>query len=153
MEALANEPAAIYGKSSTSTEIESSFSLRQNSSIFLSKRSAFSDEVAEMILKLNRLIALSKNWDSYNADAPSQIAIANALSFLVNNYYLDLPFYFLAPGVNGEVMIEFKNDELAAELYFLPDGTDEFILFEADELKIESNLNEGFHELIQFLNP
>lgn len=153
MEVLAHEPAVIYGKSSTINVIESSFSLRQNSSIFLSKKSSFPDIISEMILKLNRLMMLSKNWDSYNADAPSELAIANALSFLVNNYYLDLPFYFLAPGVNGEVMIEFKAGNLAAELFFLPDGTDEFVLFDDDEVKYEGNLGEDFSSLIQFLNP
>lgn len=153
MEALVNEPVAVYSQSTRSSEIKRSPSLRQESSIFLSTPSGFSDVVSEMIQKLNRLSELLPNWDSYNADAPSPSALGNALSFLIENHSLSLPFYFLAPGVNGEVMIEFKNGKRAAELYFLPDGTNEFFLFEDDEDVLENNLNEGFRILIHFLNP
>lgn len=153
MEVLANEPGAVYGQSTRSSEIKRSTSFPNDSSIFLSKPGGFSDVVSEMIQKLNRLSELLPNWDSYNADAPSQNAVTNALSFLVNNYYLDLPFYFLAPGVNGEVMIEFKKGTHAAELYFLPDGSDELILFESDEVKLEGDLNQGIRQLIKFFNP
>ena len=81
------------------------------------------------------------------------VAVANARSFIIDNHSLSLPFYFFAPGVNGEVMIEFKNGKRAAELYFLADGTNEFFLFVDDEDVLESILNEGFRLLIHFLNP
>ena len=153
MQALVNEPAASYGQSTTAPNISSFFSLGQHSSIYLSKQSGFSDRIAEMIQKLNRIKQLSKNWDSYRADAPSPVALANAQSFLIDNHDLALPFYFLAPGVNGEVMIEFKQETKAAELYFLPDGENEFVLFEEDEVFLEANLNDNFHQLLDFFNP
>lgn len=106
-----------------------------------------------MLQKLNDIQHLPQNWDSYQADAPSAEAVANVRSFINDNRFHDLPFYFLAPSVNGEIMIEFKNGKRAAELYFLPDGTNEFFLFEDDEDVLESNLNEGFRILIHFLNP
>ncbi len=153
MEALVNEPVAVYGQSTRSSEIKRSPSLRHDSSIYFSKASGFSDVVSEMIQKLSRLNELLPNWDSYHADAPSPVAIHNALFFLIKNHSLALPFYFLAPGVNGEVMIEFKNGTRAAELYFLADGSNEIILFENDEVVLESNLSEDFRRLIQFFNP
>lgn len=106
-----------------------------------------------MIQKLNEIELLAQNWDSYQAAAPSTVAVANARSFIIDNRSLSLPFYFLALGINGEVMIEFKNGNRAAELYFLADGTDEFFLFEDDEDVLESNLDKGFRLLIHFLNP
>ncbi len=153
MGVLLNEPEAIYAQSTTKFESKRSFSFPTDSSIFLSKGTVLSDEVAEMNLKLNRLASLTQNWDSYQADAPSHIAITRAQSFLKQNHFLDLPFYFLAPGVNGEVMIEFKKGIHAAELYFLADGADELILFEDDEVKFEGTLSNDFRKLISFFNP
>lgn len=153
MEVLINEPTAIYSQSTRVAETKRIFSIRNDSSIFLSRPTEFSEIVAVMIQKLSRLHTLSENWDSYHADAPSPVAISNAQYFLIDNHYLSLPFYFLAPGVNGEVMIEFKKGILAAELYFLPDGTDELIHFEGDEVKFEGTLSEGFKRLIAFFNP
>ena len=153
MGVLLNEPEAIYAQSTTKFGSQRSFSFHTDSSIFLSKGTVISDQVAEMNLKLNRLASLPQNWDNYQADAPASIAITHAQSFLKQNHFLDLPFYFLAPGVNGEVMIEFKKGTYSAELYFLPDGTDELILFEGDEVKFEGMLSEDFRLLISFFNP
>lgn len=153
MTALVNEPAAAYCQPMTSSMIGGVFSRGGSSSIYLSKPEVFSDQIAEMIQKLNRLKHLEQNWDSYEANPPAPTAIANSLSFLIDNHTLALPFYFLAPDVNGEIMIEFKQDNKAAELYFLPDGENELLLFTDDKMVAESNLNEGFHRLLDFFNP
>lgn len=153
MQALVNEPAVIYGQSTTVGELGTLYPFDQYSSIFLSKQIGFSDKVAEMIKKLDRINELSQNWDSYGAEAPSSVSIANAQSFLIENHLLALPFYFLAPGVNGEIMIEFAQGAEAAELYFLPDGKNEFLLFEDDEVIMEGNLKDNFRKLLDFFNP
>jgi hypothetical protein len=106
-----------------------------------------------LLNKLNRLRDLPHNWNSYGAEPPSPAAIRGAQLFLINHHHLALPFYFLAPGVNGEVMLEFQEQNKAAELYFLDDGQTELILFQDDEIVAESNLDEGFRGLINFFNP
>ncbi len=153
MTALVNEPAATYHQPMTSPTIGGVFSQRCSSSIYLSKPEVFSDQIAEMIQKLSRLKHLEENWDSYGASEPSPVALANSLSFLIDNHNLALPFYFLAPGINGEILIEFKQENKAAELYLLPDGENELLLFENDELISEGDLDENFHELLDFFNP
>ena len=55
-------------------------------------------------------------------------------------------------GVNGEIMIEFQKGDRSAELYFLPDGQTELILFEEDEVALEGNLAHHFRDLLNFFN-
>ena len=151
MQALVNEPTATYGQSTTSSRgVENSMPEWRSSSIYFNPTNSFSDKIAEMFRKLNRIARLPANWDSYAADSPSPTAVTEARSFLMENHMLDLPFHFLAPGVNGEVMIEFQKGNKAAELYFEPSGENEVILFEDDEMKHEGNLGEHFHKLIEF---
>ncbi|TVR89366.1 MAG: hypothetical protein EA411_02560 [Saprospirales bacterium] len=152
MKVFLNEPAESYGEATTASRIGSIFSPSRNSSIYLSQPQYFPDKVAEMIRKLQRLKSLPPGWDSYSADAPSPVAVALAESFLVENYYLANLFYFLAPGVKGEIMIEFKKGDKAAELYFLPDGANELILYDKDAAVMEGNLNDHFKNLIAFFN-
>ncbi len=153
MQALVNEPTALYGQSTTASfDAEFMPSARYSSSIYLSNDSRFPDHIAAMFQKLNRLAALPKAWDSYRAEAPSPVALDEARSFIIHNYMLDLPFYFLAPGVNGEVMIEFQKGTKAAELYFLPDGQCELILFKDDEVEREGDLENNLRELIDFFS-
>lgn len=153
MSALVNEPVMPYGQAITQPFIGGFFALDLgSSSIYLSPRKGFSDRIAEMFQKLKRIGQLSPNWDTYQAAAPSPRAIADARNFLIENHTLALPFYFLAPGVNGEVMIEFQKNDRSAELYFLPDGQTELILFENDEVALEGNLDLHFRQLLNFFN-
>ncbi|NJL14807.1 MAG: hypothetical protein HC913_18605 [Microscillaceae bacterium] len=150
MQAFFDDSLPTFNQATTQTNWQVDFFLKPNvSSIFLKSPvktgtsygqneawgifygiNEISDRVVEMFQKLNRIEQLRSNWDSYDAIPPSSTAIDLARSFLIKNHGLSLPFYFLAPGVNGEVMIEFSNPPKAAELYFLPDGQDELILLQ-----------------------
>lgn len=153
MQALLSEPLVSYGGTATSLHDDKvDRKMWQSSSIYLSRPYQFPDKIAEMFQKLSRLTALKAGWDSYGAQVPSDTAINEARSFLMENYMLDLPFYFLAPGVNGEVMIEFQKGNRAAELYFLPTGQNELILFKDDEAYLEGTLQGNFRHLISFFN-
>lgn len=125
--------------------------IARNSTVFPDINS-FSREITDFIQKLNDFDRLKDNWDSYDAEAPSKISIKNARQFLLNNAQVALPFYFVSPGVNGEVMIELKNENKAAEIYFLPDARTELIMFDEDHCIFEGSLNENFSTLIRFFN-
>jgi len=153
MQLLVNEPDVIYGsESTTSPVIQGAMLTSSDSSIYLTRPAMFSPVVSSLLQKLERISKLKNNWNSYNADPPSDTAIVAARDFIVNNHYLDLPFYFISPGVNGEVMLEFSKDNRAAELYFNPDGSTELILFLDNKVKHESTLDEGFRKLTDFFN-
>ncbi|WP_373551521.1 hypothetical protein [Haliscomenobacter sp.] len=96
---------------------------------------------------------LKKDWDSYGAAAPDLNAINNAIEFVNKAYELNLPIYFVAPGVNGEVMIEFKaGDDKAAEIYFNPDNSTEMLLFVGDDGFFEGTLDKDLNQLIDFMH-
>ncbi len=153
MQALVNEPATAYGQITTLQNLGEIFSSEAgSSSILLDAQRGFSDKVTEMLQKINRITNLAPNWDSYHAEVPSPNALMNARSFLIDNHLLALPFYFIAPGVNGEVMIEFKKKDKAAELYFLPNDQNELILFEKNKVVFEGSLDDDYRRLLDFFN-
>jgi len=103
--------------------------------------------------KLNSFKKLEANWDSYGASPPLDISIENAVDFVKEMDHFGLPFYFTAPGVNGEVMVELKGvEDKAAEVYFNPDGSSEFLLFSRDECVFEGTFEEHKKELVSFFN-
>ncbi|NLX29580.1 MAG: hypothetical protein GXY59_11480 [Bacteroidales bacterium] len=122
-----------------------------NSTVFPDLLS-FPPVIISFIQKLDSYINLNDNWDSYGAVAPSVISIRNARRFLINNANVSLPYYFISPGVNGEVMIELSKGRKAAEIYFNSDKSTELLLFENNNCLLESNLKDSIKELIKFFN-
>ncbi|MCF8257913.1 MAG: hypothetical protein K9J06_10175 [Flavobacteriales bacterium] len=104
--------------------------------------------VITLMMRLNGFRNLTPNWDSYGAEAPDSEAVNRAQQFIWDNAYLDLPYYFTGPGVNGEVMLEFQKGDRAAELYFNPDGTTELVLFVHDEVVYEEVTDRVLHKLM-----
>ncbi len=92
---------------------------------------------------------LQTNRDSYDAKKPSLSAISSAQRFLMDYRRLDLPCYFTSPGVNGEVVLEFKAGNKSAEIYFNPDGSPDFYFY--DGINLVNSLESGFalNQLIQ----
>ncbi len=108
--------------------------------------------VYSLMDKLNNMRSFADNWDSYGAEPPSELAINSAIDFLRTNASFSLPYFFAAPGINGEVLIEFKEKSREAELFFNPDGSTELFLYENDECKLEDTIEAGFTKLIEFFN-
>jgi hypothetical protein len=106
----------------------------------------------ELVSKLMDMELLEDNWDSYGAAAPEKRCISRAVKFIVSNAQYALPFYFTAPGVNGEVLVELKNKSRSAEIFFNPDNTNELLLFEKSECIFEGEVDKDFTTLMDFLN-
>lgn len=95
------------------------------------------------IVKLQGFKNLEDDWDSYGAAPPSEKAIKNAKDFLLAIERKNLHVYFVAPGRNGEVLVEFKGDHgKAAEIYFNHDGSAEMLLFDKDDCIFEGEFSE-----------
>lgn len=154
MKALVNKPAEIYGPSQNSIRIisEKTLNVFSNSTVF-PENWPLSKKVLSMLHKLTDISNLNDNWNSYGAKSPAKESISASKNFLIEYDRLSLPLYFIAPGVNGEIMIEFKQGEKAAELYFNPDGTTELLLFDIeDEVVKETNLESGLADLINYFD-
>lgn len=106
----------------------------------------------ELISRLERMKFLTTNWDGYGAVAPSPISIKTAIRFIIDSGRFGLPYYFVAPGLNGEVMVEFKKNNQAAEIFFWNDNSAELLLYENEDVVLESSLADNYHKLLSFFN-
>lgn len=95
----------------------------------------------KILFKLYSFKLLKPNWDGYGAQVPSNNVLKQAEKFLEITDEYDLPIYFTAPGPNGEVVLEFKKDQISAEVYFEEGDFSEMILY-TEKLQVYSgNLN------------
>lgn len=75
---------------------------------------------------------LKVNWDGDGALVPNEGVIKNAANFLFLLDEYDLPIYFTAPGPNGEIVLEYKNGQNSAEVFFETDNFSEMLLYKGD---------------------
>jgi hypothetical protein len=113
---------------------------------------SFSEEAKQIISRLTSFRTLEENWDSYGAVAPNQQIIENAIRFVKKADKNLLPFFFAAPGPNGELVIEFKKGNREAAAYFNPEGTTELILSENNQTQLEGSLEDNYKDLLSFMN-
>jgi len=106
----------------------------------------------DIVSKINHFKTLKENWDSYGALPTSADAINEAISFVRMADRNLLPFYFTAPGPNGELVIEFRRGHKEAAAYFNPDNTTELILSENNQTILEGSVEENYKDLLQFIN-
>lgn len=97
---------------------------------YLSGPSLKAREILKKVLHYKFLVA---NWDGNNAVPPLYETVDKAFAFVSAADDYDLPFYFTAPGPNGEIIIEFKQGTKTAEVYFNEDHTTEMILYNGQE--------------------
>jgi hypothetical protein len=113
---------------------------------------SFSEEAKQIITRLKGFKVLEENWDSYGAIPPNQQTIDNAIRFVKKADENLLPFFFTAPGPNGELVVEFKKGNKEAAAYFNPEGTTELILSENKNVQLEGSLEENYRDLLYFIN-
>jgi hypothetical protein len=149
MQVLVNSPD-FSGNSTSGFNFYKTPAWALESSTLVFRQDLLSPEMQQMIEKIIRFKDLEKNWDGYQAQGVSPQAIKDAIHFIFNQSAKKLPLYFAAPGVNGEVMIELKQGNRAAEIFFNPDGITELLLFENNTCLLEGDLETNFEELIEF---
>lgn len=152
MQVLLNEPVVQYQSTGSSVVFPSSLANDVGYSTLFGNTRYFSDQIAAILQQLAKIAALGNNWDSYGAASPGEVSILKAHQFVVENRNTLLPFFFVAPGVNGEVMLEFNTGQKSAELYFNPDGSNELLLYSDDNILLEGTLEEHFFELMDFFD-
>lgn len=114
--------------------------------------SPLSDTAKQFISKLLSLRSLETNWDTYGAVPPSKENIYRAIELVYKADKNLLPLYFVAPGPNGEVVVEFRHGNREAAAYFNTDGSTELILNEGNHFVLEGTLEENYKNLLFFIN-
>jgi hypothetical protein len=111
-----------------------------------------SDSAKQFITKLQSFKSLEPNWDSYGALPPSKESVDTAISFVAKTDKNLLPLYFVAPGPNGEVVLEFREGNKEASAYINADGTTELILNEGNNFFLEGTMEDNYKDLLHFIN-
>lgn len=111
----------------------------------------FSAKAKEILFRLYKFNQLNDNWDGNNATVPSEKVLNSAANFLTIADEYDLPIYFTAPGPNGEIVLEYKSGNNAAEVFFEDDDISEMILYSGKQQVYVGNVQ--LSQLINHLRP
>jgi hypothetical protein len=99
----------------------------------------------EALFRLDRFGELKPNWDSYNAEVPSRKAMETSEKFIIRLDRKGIPPYFVSPGPNGDVMVQYKCDNgHEAEIWFEKDGSSTMLLITPDNQPYEAALDLEF---------
>jgi hypothetical protein len=115
-----------------------SSSIRVQSIPYLTRPSVQAQTTLQKILRYKYLV---KGWDENDAVPPDSETIIRAYTFASTADEFDLPFYFTAPGPNGEIVVEFKEGSKTAEVYFNEDGSSEMLLYNGKEQVYADEIN------------
>lgn len=88
---------------------------------------------------------MQPNYDLHNAIPPHTENLLKAKTYTRLADLMHLPLYFVAPGPNGEICLEFKQENKSAEIYFNVEEGVEIILYDGLEQNIlESNIHQNW---------
>jgi len=121
---------------------------------FLKRRvGGLSPQALEFVTKVKGFAKLTHNWDGYGAVPPSEDTVNRVVQFIQHADSKAFPFYFTAPGPNGEISLEFKKGEVSIEVFFNEDASTELIVEKGAAIVLESTLAETpIDTLSTFLN-
>lgn len=120
--------------------------------LYWNSSSPLSNAAKQFISKLKSFESLEPNWDTYGALTPSAHAISRAVELVRKADRNLLPVYFVAPGPNGEVVVEFRRGHKEAAVYFRDDNSTELILNEGNDFVLEGTLEHNYEDLLTFIN-
>jgi len=110
-----------------------------------------SDDALKIFAKLQSFRQLKENWDGYNAAEPSEHAIRAAVRLVEDLDRAGQKVYFVAPGPNGEIVVEIRRGDRSLEVYIDEQGNREYVVFDGDRCVRESPSVSDVYELIAAL--
>jgi hypothetical protein len=114
--------------------------------------SRLSSRGQEALFRLGRFKELKPNWDSYNAEVPATGTVEAARKFVVRMDRKGISPYFVSPGPNGDVLVQYKCDNgHEAEIWFEDDGSTTMLLITPNKTPYEAPLDMEF--LLEHLRP
>lgn len=119
-------------------------------SVTLKEGESAISEYTATIRKIKSFKNLNRNWDGYGAEKPAQQSVDKAVKFVEHLGDWEQPIYFVAPGPNGEVLVELKDNDRTIEVFFQPDGQHEYVMFDREKCVEENNFS--FEMLLQLLD-
>ncbi|MBK9301370.1 MAG: hypothetical protein IPN14_12380 [Bacteroidetes bacterium] len=80
---------------------------------------------------------LEPNWDGYNANIPSDIAISKAIEHIFWLNRNNVTVFFSAPTRDGDILIEVKEGNARVEFIFSADVHDKVLLIHNEDVIVE----------------
>jgi hypothetical protein len=105
-----------------------------------------SENNSNIILTLKSFLLLNNNWDSYNAEKPSEIAITKAISFCLWLAQKNIDIFFTAPIADSDILVELKNGNSNLEFVFSSNTNDKILAWHEGDLSAEELLNDTTRE-------
>ena len=95
---------------------------------------------------------LYDNWDEQDAIAPSENTIQAAITFANQMTVARQKIYHVAPGPNGEILIDLRNKDKSIEVLFYPEKT-KYVTIAESEAPTQGLLTlENLKNLLHWLN-
>ena len=110
------------------------------------QESYVSENNLKTISTLKSFLLLNGNWDLYNAEKPSGIAIIKAIAFCLWLSKRSIDIFFTAPIADSDILIELKNGKSNLEFVFSQSVDDKILAWNDGDLKAESMLNDTTRE-------
>lgn len=114
--------------------------------IYSRQESHVSENNLKTILTLKSFLLLNGNWDSYNAEKPSEIAVTKAISFCLWLSQKSIDIFFTAPIADSDILIELKNGKSNLEFVFSDSNDDKILAWHDGDLNAEAILNDTTRE-------
>lgn len=126
----------------------------ETSTVIKKNELKLSSNAIKTISKIKSFSELTYNWDSYEAEQPSEVSIQESILFVKKLNKYSIPVYFVAPNPNGSILVELKNGLKSIEFFFFDDKRIEYALFKDDECEEDEllALPEDFHRIVAWLN-
>ena len=128
-----NNKDAGYESTSEPTNVSTILSSPKNDALYIPNN-------AQQIQKIKSFLNLEENWDSYGAAPIIESCVYNAIDLVRRLDEKYQAVYFVAPGPNGEVLVELKAGERSIEVIF-DEGAAEYIKYENCDV-----VDEGIYE-------
>lgn len=111
--------------------------------------------VREVVARVNELLTLRANWDSYGGRPVSIPAAMDAISWLSDSAVPGLPAPSVVPGSDGSIQLEWHIHDIDLEILFSPSARPEFVYENhesgAEEEGYLSTANSGGRALLRQL--
>lgn len=107
-----------------------------------------SDNASAAVRKLQSFRQLNTDWDSYGAAKPSGTAITEAIHLVRSLDRVGKAVYFVAPGPDGEILVELRQAEQSVEVYFDEEGMGSYLIFDNGNLLHQPSAFQNVYQLL-----
>ena len=106
-----------------------------------------SETARKIVEELKSYFRIGANWNGEDATPPDEGNIKRAISFIRKADFDKLQLSFVAPGPDGEILVELKKEDKEAEVYFETDGATYVLIYQGEECIKEGELDTIYSEL------